>query len=148
MMNDIFLIFKGWIDPMENRDADGYDPIGFVTNEDAAKRICDEGGFYTAEQCWSIQFHPDKKMPKFKYIKLPYLIDERLKIENIKILLKNPDYEFRFQMAGAYSSDSNFKCNICGNMVNSIVQTAYHKHNPVADIHICGDCYQLFSKIE
>jgi hypothetical protein len=70
--NAIFLIFEGWIDPMENRDADGYEPVGFVTSEEDAKKICNEGGFFNSDQCWSIQFYPDKKMPKFKYKKLPH----------------------------------------------------------------------------
>ena len=69
-MNELFLIERGWIDPMEIWDADGYSPIGFVTSEDEAKRICDEGGFYTAEQCWSVMFYPEKKMPKFRYKKI------------------------------------------------------------------------------
>lgn len=70
MMNEVYLIERGWVDPMENRDADGYDPVGFVTDEDKAKKICAEGGYFTAEQCWSVQFYPDKKMPKFRYKKL------------------------------------------------------------------------------
>jgi hypothetical protein len=70
-MIEIFLIEKGWVDPYENRDADGYDSIGFVTSEDEAKRICEEGGYFTKEDCWSVMFHPNERMAKFKYKKLP-----------------------------------------------------------------------------
>ncbi len=69
----IFLIEEGWIDPMENRVADGYDPIGFVNTLEEAEKIVTEGGHYTPDDCWSAQYYPNGMMPKFKYTKLPKL---------------------------------------------------------------------------
>jgi len=70
-MNEIFLIEEGWVDPMENRDADGYKPIGFVNTLEEAKKIVNEGGHYTPEDCWSVAYLPyNGIMPKFKYTKL------------------------------------------------------------------------------
>lgn len=71
---EIFLIEEGWVDPMENHNADGYKPIGFVTTLKAAEKIVNEGGHYTPEDCWSVQYTPyNGVMPKFKYTKLPKL---------------------------------------------------------------------------
>lgn len=36
----MFLIERLWIDPMENRDAYGYTPIGVVQTKEEADRIC------------------------------------------------------------------------------------------------------------
>lgn len=36
----MFLIEKLWIDPMENRDAMGFEAIGVVTTKEEADRIC------------------------------------------------------------------------------------------------------------
>jgi hypothetical protein len=69
-MNEIFLIERAWIDPMENLNVDGYDLIGFVRTEEEAQRICTEGGYYTSKDCWSIQFYPEERLRKFKYTKL------------------------------------------------------------------------------
>tara|TARA_Y100001951_G_C11129171_1_gene177249 strand:- start:327 stop:575 length:249 start_codon:yes stop_codon:yes gene_type:complete len=35
----MFLIKRLWIDTLENRDAYGFEPIGFVVSEDEANRI-------------------------------------------------------------------------------------------------------------
>jgi len=71
-METIFLIEKGWIDPMENRNADGYDPYGFMLNEDEAREFCDSKGYWAQNDCWSIMdfIYKDGKMPKYKYKKL------------------------------------------------------------------------------
>ncbi len=69
-MKEIFLIEKAWLDPMENINADGYEPAGFVETEEEAQKICTEGGYYTPVDCWSIQFHPEKRMRRFRYSKL------------------------------------------------------------------------------
>ena len=37
VMGSIFLIEKGWLDPMENRSADGYEPFGYKMTEQEAK---------------------------------------------------------------------------------------------------------------
>ena len=72
-MKEIFLIEKAWIDPMENRVADGYDPIGFVNTIEEAQSIVDKGGNYTPKDCWSIQFCTGKILPKFRYKILDYV---------------------------------------------------------------------------
>lgn len=67
----VFLIEKGWIDPMENSNADGYQPFMFTITEERAKTFCESNGFWTPEDCWSIEFrYPDKKMPKYRYLKI------------------------------------------------------------------------------
>ena len=70
MKKEIFLIEEGWIDPMENRNADGYEPIGFVNTLEEAEEIVNEGGNYTPEDCWSVNYKLNSIMPKFKYTKL------------------------------------------------------------------------------
>jgi len=67
----IFLILKGWVDPMENRNADGYEEVGYVTTIDEAKEICDNGGCFTADDCWSVKYRGGS-MPKFIYKEIPY----------------------------------------------------------------------------
>ncbi|MCJ7696514.1 MAG: hypothetical protein MUO40_13975 [Anaerolineaceae bacterium] len=72
-ITSIFLIEKGWIDPMENHNADGYLPFAFIENEKKAKEFCTAFGFWTVKDCWSIQFHQFGLMSKYKYTKLPLL---------------------------------------------------------------------------
>jgi hypothetical protein len=76
-----------------------------------------------------------------------YIQKDKMKKKEIKKKLKefinDPNYEFRFQMAGAYASgDPIFKCGVCENMVNGTVQTLYHKTEPKS-IGFCADCYQI-----
>jgi hypothetical protein len=75
-MNKIFLIEKGWIDPMENRNADGYEPFGFKLTEQEAIEFCNAHGFWTGDDCWSINYHPDKKMPKYRYKEIQLIKNE------------------------------------------------------------------------
>ena len=72
-MKTIFLIEKAWIDPMENRDAHGYQIIGFKLTEEEAKEFCKDKGFYTPNDCWSIDFVPLKMLPKYKYNEIKIL---------------------------------------------------------------------------
>jgi len=69
----IFLIEKAWIDPMENHNADGYEPYAFTENEEEAKELCINCGFWTVNDCWSIAAQPEKIMPKYRYKKLSKL---------------------------------------------------------------------------
>lgn len=70
-MTEIYLIEKGWIDPMENRNASGYTPHGFKLTEDDAKSFCESQGFWTSDDCWEIGiFNKNEKMYKYKYQKL------------------------------------------------------------------------------
>lgn len=62
-----YLIEKGIIDPMENRNADWYEPYGFKLTEQEAKEFCDSQGYWSEKDCWSIAYHPDKIMPKYRY---------------------------------------------------------------------------------
>ena len=68
--NSVFLIEKGWIDPMENRNAAGYNPFCYVNTEEDAKLFCESQGYWTVEDCWIIHYSPDKKMPKYRYSEL------------------------------------------------------------------------------
>ena len=73
-MKKIFLIEKAWIDPMENRDAHGYKIIGFKLTEEEAKKYCKNKGYYTPNDCWSIEYIvPVKLLPKYKYNEIKIL---------------------------------------------------------------------------
>lgn len=69
--------------------------------------------------------------------------DKEIK-RRMKALCKNPEYEFRFLMAGVYCGKPILKCDICEDMVVSTVQTAYHKKDTNKAIHICSRCYNIF----
>ena len=63
----IYLIEKGFIDSMENRNVDWYEPFGYKLSEQEAKEFCDSFGFWTDKDCWSIAYLTDKKMMKYRY---------------------------------------------------------------------------------
>ena len=69
----IFLIEKGWIDPLENHTADGYEPFSFRLNEQEAKDFCEAQGYWTRSDCWSIVSYPDHQMMKYRYKEIKYL---------------------------------------------------------------------------
>ena len=75
---EIFLIEKGWIDPIENRIALGYNIIGFLPTEEEAKKYCANKGYWTRADCWAIHdaIFPNGRMPKFKYIRTHILNDK------------------------------------------------------------------------
>lgn len=68
-MKSIFLIEEGWIDPMENHNADGYVPFRYVLTEQEAKDFCESHGYWTREDCWSIRpyIYKDGKMWRYRY---------------------------------------------------------------------------------
>ena len=72
--DDIFLISKGWIDPMENRTASGYEPYSYTKSEEEAKTFCESQGYWTDKDCWEISLMNNEQMPKYKYEKLSKLI--------------------------------------------------------------------------
>ena len=53
-MNKIYLIEKTWIDNLENRDAYGYNPIGFVETIEEAEKIVSDGGRHKEGDCWQM----------------------------------------------------------------------------------------------
>ena len=70
--HSIFLIEKGWIDSMENRNADGYEPFAYKLTEQEAKDFCDSQGYWTDKDCWSVSFYPNKRMEKYRYREIQY----------------------------------------------------------------------------
>ena len=52
--------------------ADGYKPFGYKLTEQEAKDFCDSHGYWTDKDCWSIVYHPNKRMPKYKYMEIQY----------------------------------------------------------------------------
>jgi len=73
MDNEIFLIEKGWINPLENRDTEGYEPFVYTNDENVAKKFCESNGFWTPDDCWAISYIPGRKMWKYKYSKIKLL---------------------------------------------------------------------------
>ena len=73
----VYVIEKAWIDPMENHNAAGYNPIGFVTIEEEAKKIIRKGGYFTPKDCWIIRSMMDERMPKFKYYRLELIVKKK-----------------------------------------------------------------------
>jgi hypothetical protein len=69
-METVYLIEKAWIDPLENYNADGYKPHGFILTEEEAKSFCESKGYWTSKDCWSLIRFKDEKMPKYRYKKL------------------------------------------------------------------------------
>lgn len=69
----IFLIEKGWIDPLENKNADGYELFSYTLNEQEAKDFCESQGYWTSDDCWSIRYHPNGQMPKYRYKEIQQL---------------------------------------------------------------------------
>ena len=72
VMGSIFLIEKGWIDPTENRNADGYEPFGYKMSEQEAKDFCELHGYWTSNDCWSIKYQPNERMWKYRYREIQY----------------------------------------------------------------------------
>jgi len=70
--HSIFLIERGWIDSMENRNADGYKPFGYKLTEQEAKEFCESKGYWTDKDCWSVEYHPNKQMAKYRYKVIQY----------------------------------------------------------------------------
>jgi hypothetical protein len=68
----IYLIEKGWVNPMENRNADGYEPFEYKLTEQEAKNFCDSHGQWTREDCWSVAYHPNERMAKYRYKEIQY----------------------------------------------------------------------------
>ena len=91
--------------------------------------------------------HNNKKAARDKILINQYKKQNKMKNAQIKKRIKelqnNPDYEFRFLMAGVYIGKPIIRCGICEKMVKSTVQTAYHKIDAGKSIGICQDCYQI-----
>ena len=68
-----YLIKKAWLDPMENRNATGYDPIGYVDTKEEAEEIMASGRVFTSNDCWAINYMPNHKMNEFIYQEIPNL---------------------------------------------------------------------------
>jgi hypothetical protein len=68
--NDVFLIEKGWIDPSENHNNNGYKPFGYKSTEQEAKDFCESQGYWTPNDISSIKFYKEQKMPKYRYRKI------------------------------------------------------------------------------
>lgn len=66
-MEKIFLIEKGWIDPMENDKAMGYTLHSYTNTEDEAKTFCESKGYWTEDDCWEVCYIVGRKMPKYRY---------------------------------------------------------------------------------
>ena len=72
MENQIFLIERIWISPIENEYASalGYEPYGFINTHSEAMIFCDTGKKYTQKDCWAIS----GEMPEYKFKPLAKVI--------------------------------------------------------------------------
>ena len=65
----MFAIFRLWIDPMENRDAYGWDLIGVVDDEKEAKRICSLEKVLKSSNPWPLKYISETDLrPELDYI--------------------------------------------------------------------------------
>jgi hypothetical protein len=72
-MSHKYLIERLWIDPMENRNADGYEPFGYVDTEEEAKEECSKGRMYNEKDCWSLF----ADTPQYRYRELKHLTNRK-----------------------------------------------------------------------
>jgi hypothetical protein len=76
MSEKIFLIEKGWIDPMENKNATGYKTHSYVKSEKEAIDFCEKNGYWTGDDCWEIRLSSNDKMYKYRYTEVKILNKE------------------------------------------------------------------------
>lgn len=84
---NIFIIEKGWINSSVekeweelkidgyypyNKRVDGYYPFGYKLTKKEAKEFCEQQGYWTEKDCWTIQYHPNKIMWKYRYREIEY----------------------------------------------------------------------------
>lgn len=54
-IRNVYVIQKLWVDPLENRNADGYDAVGaFLTKREAEKWVSENQEYWGKEKCWSL----------------------------------------------------------------------------------------------
>ena len=63
----IYLILAAWWKPDEPRNDFGYEPVGYVDTEEAAKEVVEKGGLLKGDETWSIRIN-GRKPPRFKYV--------------------------------------------------------------------------------
>jgi hypothetical protein len=82
-MNEIFVVEKGWIDPMENQvnSAIGYNPHGYFLTEEEALKFCREQGYWTNKDCWAIPYKMDKYIYSCCIPRLDQMVDHPLMIK-------------------------------------------------------------------
>jgi hypothetical protein len=65
---NMYIISKLWIDPMENRNAYGFIPIGVVTTKEEADRICGLEMILKSDYKWPLSYANEFKgeyVPRF-----------------------------------------------------------------------------------
>lgn len=63
----IYLILEAWWKPQEHRNDFGYDPVGYVADEEAAKDVVEKGGLLKGDETWSLKIN-NRRPPRFKYV--------------------------------------------------------------------------------
>lgn len=66
----MYLIEKLWIDVLENRDAYGFETIGYVESIDEARRICSLKYIKKEDYLWPLEYACEFKgstIPVFRY---------------------------------------------------------------------------------
>lgn len=81
----MFLVKRIWIDPLENRVAYGFHVIGFVTNENEAKRIKESEYIQKSLYPWPLKYANEFEgdhVPEFTAEEIPNL--EGLSLDELK----------------------------------------------------------------
>jgi len=100
-MKKIYLIEKTWIDNLENRNAWGYETIGFVEKLEEAVKIVELGGRHKKDDCWEMNVEVNdrckKEYPaKYRYKEIENFIkilEDKTDIESVEKVLKNNDFK-------------------------------------------------------
>ena len=64
----MYIIKKLWVDPMENRDAYGYDLVGFVDTKEEADKICNSSFIPKSKYPWPLNYaneFPGDSVPEY-----------------------------------------------------------------------------------
>ena len=94
----MFIILRLWVDPLENRRAFGYNIIGYVKDENEAKKICSLEYVQKSKYPWPLNyasyFKNKNTVPRFIYIKVEDLSGKGLEeLLEIVIDIVDKDYE-------------------------------------------------------
>lgn len=86
MKRRVYLIERLWVDPMENRNAFGYKPIGVVESKREADRIIELEHVSKKDHPWPLNYSNTSgdTVPRFRAEEIPDL--KGMSLEHLKII--------------------------------------------------------------